>query len=374
MKQEILDLIQLNTYIDYSANKATDEDINALVSRRTMMKHDKGYLDFLRQLNGFKIYDLNIFGTKRQDDLDVGEVWYYNDYYSEGNPNLREYFIIGDCSDAFYAYQPEQKQYCSLELPGKGASGGRAFGNLDELLDWAVNRSAKRFNEQTTIIHKKALLHLANQISSFLEAHGFQTKNGNILLNLGYQYVRSTLRASERLGISLQTNTLRNKLSLSFSLFKRYNLIETFFETDYMKKARIRDNRSITVMLYEDLPAYQSEFSEQELNGNYEAITARIIAFIETHIFRAFTLYDNVSVLDSKVNESLDGVGNLEKGKVAFYQKMIIAKLAGNPRYDAIFKSAKEGFEKGSREFLNLTLSLNDDLQKIPPMTNGMLV
>src|SRR4051812_38903866 len=103
MTLEILKLIHLNTYVDYSANKATDEDINELVSR-FLLELDKDYLEFLRQLNGFKVYSLSFYGTKKQDDLNVEDVCYLNDYYGSEIHQLRDYLTICHGYAEYYGY------------------------------------------------------------------------------------------------------------------------------------------------------------------------------------------------------------------------------------------------------------------------------
>lgn len=361
MKQEIIVLIHLNTYVDYSDNKATDDDIKNL-QEKYWQPLNKEYVDFVRQLNGFKVYDLNFYGTKRQDDLNVGDVW-YNNYQQEGaRPELEDYFIVADAYRIYYGYHLKEKKYCSFQFDDRGVSGGRVFDSLESLVEFAVKRHAKRFTEETKIIDKKALLFLASQVTSFLEARGFQKEGGSIILNETYYYKRTSAQSIEQLRLSFRINAERNKLSLTFIVFKRYNVIENFFEAEDMKKEIRRTNDNITVMLYKELPEYQSEFTEQELNDNYEEISNRIISFIEIHVFRAFSLYDDIRVLDANVNASVSSVGCLENGNVSWFHKMIIARLAGNPMYDEIFKSAKEKFEKSDKEFFSLTLSLNDQL------------
>jgi hypothetical protein len=203
MKQEIFDLIHLNTYIDYSTNKASDTDVNELLSKCGMTL-DENYLNFLRELNGFKLDKLNVYGTRSQSGIAV--------FWEEG------------------------------------ITRGRAFENLDSFIDWAVKVNAKRLTEQKPIIRKESILHTIERVT--------------------------------------------------------------------------------------------------------------------------------------KVNKLLNGMGNVA-ARNFWYHKMVIARLAGNPIYDELFRSIRERFENAVqiepnnqdyRDCLDLALKMNDKLQKVSPLRDGMLV
>ncbi|MEJ0034066.1 MAG: hypothetical protein WDO15_28710 [Bacteroidota bacterium] len=381
MKQELLDLLQLNTYRDYSANKATDEEINELVSKCSL-KLDENYLDFLKQINGFGLYNLNICGTRLLQEPSLSDVWHFNEIYLHDHPDLKDYFLIGQGFEEWYGYYPPAKKYYILYLyDDQPVDKGQEFATLDSLLDWAVKGNAKRFDDKKPIIDKKALLYIPESITTFLESRGFKKTAGDVLSGR-HDYVREISRAKECVLFLIGVNQDRNRLFVSMGGLKRYDLIEDFLDPeDHLKTNGFPPANNYSLNLAGDCSADWKEFTEKEVNDNFEALTSLFISFIETRIFRALSLYDDVRVLDAKVNESLTSIGNIGFN-FYWYYKMIIARLAGNPVYDELFKSIKERFEnaiqrkpdeKKYRDILEVTLKLNDKLQKVAPLKDGRL-
>jgi hypothetical protein len=384
MKQELLDLIHLNTYIDYSANKASGNDINELLAKCGMMLPDD-YLNFLRNLNGFRLYKLSLYGTRDQHKIGVLDAWHFNELRHGDYPSIKEYFVIGEGFEELYCYYPADKKYYILEfytneLDIEDVTRGRKFENFDSFIDWAVKEHAKRRTEQTRIINKDALFQITKRITDFLEAHNFKKTAGDFPFDGTYRYERQISHATEWIGFDIQVSPARDLMSTRTWASKRYNLIEDFFDLEDSKQVPGGNITGSTIFI----PHSHEEFSEQKVNEDPGALASHFISFIDTHIFPAFSLYDNVRDLDAKVNESLTSTGNITAQRYHGHYKMVIARLAGSPMYDEIFKSIVDRFEnaiqkqsdreKKYRDYLEATLRLNEKLQKVSPLKDGMLL
>lgn len=384
MKQELLDLIHLNTYIDYSANKASDSDISELLSKCGMILPDD-YLNFLRELNGFKLYkNLALYGTREQPKIPVFDALRSNEMYRSDYPALTEYFLIGSGFEEFFAYSSADKKYYTLWFSdNEEVMRGHVFEDFDSLIDWAVRLNAKRKNEEKPIINKEALLHITGRITDFLASHNFKMTRGDVILDDGYSYERPIAQGIEFVSVSIQVSLERDRMRVAMGTWKRYNLIEDFFDPEDHKRAPGTHAGPANIILSTEYPGGAWEFSEQKVNDDPEALASHFISFIDTHIFTALSLYDNVQALDARVNKPLDSMGNIG-GRFHFgHYKMVIARLAGNPLYDELFKSMKEKFENAVqkvpdnekyRGYLEVTLKLHDKLQKVSPLKDGMLV
>jgi hypothetical protein len=385
MKQELLDLIDLNTYIDYSANKASEDDISELLSKCGMILPDD-YLNFLRQLNGFQLYKLSLYGTRVQPKIPIFDAWHLNQLRRPDHPSLNEYFVLGEGYEELYCYYPADKKYYILEFYDEHPTKGQVFEDFDSFIDWAIKRHAKRTSEQKKIIEKDALLHIANRVTDFLASHNFKKTSGDIPDNM-FSYERQIPLATEWIGFSIQVSQERDLMYALTAASKRYHLIEDFFDPEDLEKTAGGIGGAATINLLTAYPNVREQFSEQKVNEDPEALAAHFISFIGVHIFPALALYDNVRVLDAKVNSSLESfmtIGPIAGRGYFVHYKMVIGRLAGNPIYDEIFRFIKERFENAVRDepdgekkyrgYLEVTLKLNDKLQKVSPLKDGMLV
>jgi hypothetical protein len=377
MKQEILDLIHLNTYNDFSTNKASDTDINELLSKCGIAL-DENYLCFLKELNGFQIYKLDVYG--------VTNVWQRNESLASDYPGVKEYFVVGEGFEELYGYHLLDKKYYVLEFEEEDIIRGRGtvFEDFDSFLDWAIKVHAKRTSEQDPIIQKKSLLHITEGITTFLGSHNFKKTRGDVFLHKSHVYEREFPRAVDHIIVDIQVHAEMKRMFGRIQASKRYNLIEDFFDPEDITKTNGIVGKFATIYLSTDYYSnHRDEFSEQKVNEDPEALVSYFISFIETNISPALTLYDNIRVLDAKVNASLTSMGNIAASGYNGHYKMVIAKLAGNPIYDELYKFIVERFEKAIKDrpdgekyrgYLEVTHKMNEKLRDVSPLKDGMLI
>ncbi len=132
MKQNAIDVIRSKSFFDYSSNKASDIEMNALATGSQIIL-DEEYQDFLKKINGFELNGLNFYGTKEQPNIYVLDVLKQNQFWSSEIPALKEYFIIADGDMDFYCYHPVEKKYYALSKAG--LTRVEMFENLDSMIE-----------------------------------------------------------------------------------------------------------------------------------------------------------------------------------------------------------------------------------------------
>lgn len=135
MNQTLIEKIYSNGYADYRSNKASVEDIEAmLLSIR--MALDEDYLEFLMTVNGFAMNGLNFFGTKEQPDIYVLSAPKQNAFWSVEIAELKGYFIVADGDMDFYCYNPYARKYYIFTKAT--TTQVEAFDNFEAMLDEMV--------------------------------------------------------------------------------------------------------------------------------------------------------------------------------------------------------------------------------------------
>ena len=132
MKQDAIEIIRSKAFFDYTSNKASDREINALVIGSQIVL-DGEYQDFLKKMNGFELNGLNFYGTKEQPEIYVLDVLKQNQFWSSEIPALKEYFIIADGDMDFYCFHPAEKKYYALSKAG--LTRVEMFENFDSMIE-----------------------------------------------------------------------------------------------------------------------------------------------------------------------------------------------------------------------------------------------
>lgn len=232
------------------------------------------------------------------------------------------------------------------------------------------------------MINTESLQAIETHLVNFFAKHQFVRLNGDILKNSASDFFRKVGQNDEMVRCGLQTDrSTSTVLFADFVAMKKYEIIEHFLDNDDHQAMKAYEGIAFTVRVNDHFPKKTFEFREEEVNNFHERTAIELTDYIEKQIFPALKYYDDIRALDAEANESMNSIAPIFHN-LYWFHKMIIAKLAGNPMYDALSKSVIERFERGVqlkpdnpdyKNYLGVARKVHSKLQATSPLSNPMI-
>lgn len=113
---EIYQIVIKNTYLDYSQNKLSAEEIDSLKKVCLIefgYELDEGYLSFLKQINGFSLNGWRFYGTIAVEKQYIGSILEENKFWHDEISLPNELFVVADMDSNVYCYDFSTKKFCT---------------------------------------------------------------------------------------------------------------------------------------------------------------------------------------------------------------------------------------------------------------------
>jgi hypothetical protein len=231
------------------------------------------------------------------------------------------------------------------------------------------------------MINKASLLAIQSSLEIFFVKNEFIRTKGDVLDNSPYVYQRKLGRSSEAIVCHMEVNDPQTIMSVSFNASKRYEDIEQFLDDQDLSLVAYRPNGSSTVFIAFEPSKQVYKFPDEEVNKSHERIANDLISIVTEKILPLIKRYDDIRVLDAEANTTF--TSSVPIAYVFYwYHKLIIAKLAGNPKYEELYKVVLDRFEgavsKQSdnptyKNYLTVLKRVAERLKNVSPLANPMM-
>ena len=215
---------------------------------------------------------------------------------------------------------------------------------------------------------------IENNLQGWFYEQGFKLYNPNFSL-----YIKNTNERVDCIGFDTEICDSEIKVGIGF-FSRKFNLIESYWDEYAGNLIEVSSLIPVTIS-GSDKKLYHTANWEEEGSGLVEKLCNKVKSDYYTIILPKLNEYSDIRKLNDIANgdDRTFSLGNSER----YFRKLIIAKLAGDSRYDLIFNELikmynnciqEEPLDDYYKNILFVIEQIHEKMKNIEPLGNTILV